>query len=186
MGIRIVDIEKDFKLNKMITPLAVFSNTGKVSNPMSMVKEEDSVKYSEKKEFVAIAEFNDFPIYIFTYNIEMNQFVYSDLIKSENQEEILDKSIPTRHHCQYIANQIADEARLSKHKFAVTEKEYTKLIRHHKLASVQYSKSQNSNSPMPLGLESHDVYMIKQEMPVSSFSEPEISNSSLDEKPEIF
>lgn len=88
----------------MITPLATFTNTGRVDSAMSLVKEEDRIAYSEDKEFVAIAECNDFPIYIFTYNIEMNQFVYSDLIKSENQEEILDKSIPTRHHCQYIAN----------------------------------------------------------------------------------
>ena len=41
-------------------------------------------EYEDKDEFVAIAEGKDIPLYIFTYNIEMTQFVYSDLLKSSD------------------------------------------------------------------------------------------------------
>jgi hypothetical protein len=39
-------------------------------------------EYIEKDEFVAIAEGIDIPLYIFTYNIEMTQFVFTDLLSS--------------------------------------------------------------------------------------------------------
>ena len=47
---------------------------------------------------MAIAEANDIPIYMFTYNIEMSQFAYTNLMIEEGTEELIDKSIPTRHH----------------------------------------------------------------------------------------
>jgi hypothetical protein len=46
----------------------------------------------------------------------------------------------------------------------VSEKQYTKLIRHHKIATVEYTTDEGqSNYPMPRGLEKHDVYIIEQE-----------------------
>lgn len=103
------------------------------------------------------------PLYMFTYNIEMNQFVYTDLLSSTSQQEIIDKSIPARHHCQFISQQIADEGRLSNHNFTVSEKQYTKLIRHHKIATVEYQSEGSQQYPMPKGLEKHDVYIIQEE-----------------------
>ena len=52
---------------------------------------------------MAIAEGKEIPLYIFTYNIEMTQFVYTDLLESSNQQEIIDKSIQARHHAQFIS-----------------------------------------------------------------------------------
>jgi hypothetical protein len=42
-------------------------------------------EYIDKDEFVAIAEGIDIPLYIFTYNIEMTQFVYTDLLTNPDQ-----------------------------------------------------------------------------------------------------
>jgi hypothetical protein len=33
----------------------------------------------------------------------MTQFVYTDFMENEDQEEIIDKSIAARHHAQFIA-----------------------------------------------------------------------------------
>ena len=71
--------------------------------------------YQPGKEFVAIAEGLDLPFYIFTYNVEMTQFISTDLTREPDQVELIDKSIPARHHAQFIASQIADEGRLNNH-----------------------------------------------------------------------
>lgn len=71
--------------------------------------------YKPGKEFVAIAEGLDLPFYIFTYNVEMTQFISTDLTREPDQVELIDKSIPARHHAQFIASQIADEGRLNNH-----------------------------------------------------------------------
>lgn len=54
--------------------------------------------YHPEDEFVAIAEGTDLPIYIFTYNVEMTQFVRTEIMDRDDQEELLDKRIPARHH----------------------------------------------------------------------------------------
>ena len=125
-----------------------------------MTESKANQEYKEKDEFVAIAEGKDIPLYIFTYNIEMTQFVFTDLLESSDQQEIIDKSIPARHHAQFISQQIADEGRLSNHNFTVSEKQYTKLIRHHKIATVEY-QSEGQKHKTPKGLEKHDVYLIE-------------------------
>jgi hypothetical protein len=63
-----------------------------------MTESKKDQEYVDKDEFVAIAEGIDIPLYIFTYNIEMTQFVYTNLLTSSNQQEVIDKSIPARHH----------------------------------------------------------------------------------------
>jgi hypothetical protein len=52
---------------------------------------------------VAIAEGLDLPFYIFTYNVEMTQFISTDLSREPDQVELIDKSIPARHHAQFIS-----------------------------------------------------------------------------------
>ena len=57
------------------------------------------------------------------------------------------------------------------HKFNVSEKEYSELIRHHQIATVEYQKEYNGEGTvggaeevvfdLPKGLEKHDVYLIK-------------------------
>ena len=61
-------------------------------------------EYRPAEEFVAIAEGIDLPLYIFTYNVEMTQFIRTDISKSVDQEELIDKSIAARHHAQFLAN----------------------------------------------------------------------------------
>jgi hypothetical protein len=72
-------------LKKWITPLATFKDSGKAkwSIPSWSEKFEDKV-YNDRDEFIAIAEGKDVPIYFFTYNIEMTQFIYTNLITSKD------------------------------------------------------------------------------------------------------
>ena len=80
-----------------MTPLASYKDTG-IEIKHGKIVVNSTKPYSEEDEFVAIAEGTHLPIYFFTYNIEMTQFVYTDLIKNLNQSEHIDKSIPARHH----------------------------------------------------------------------------------------
>ena len=47
---------------------------------------------------MAIAEGKTLPIYVITYNIEMTQFIYTNLLETDDDEEVLDKTIAARHH----------------------------------------------------------------------------------------
>lgn len=153
-----------------MTPIATFMDSGDADYLMSMV-DKTNKEYDPELEFVAIAEGSELPFYIFTYNIEMTQFVYTDLMVSEGQQELIDKSIPARHHSQFISHQIADEGRMNNHNFTVGEDEYTELIRHHKIATVEYQKEypgeNTAGGPediafdVPKGLEKHDIYLIE-------------------------
>ena len=102
-------------------------------------------------------EGKELPIYVFTYAVEMVQFVFADPILVNFDP--LDHSIPARDHARYIANQIADEAKLSGRKFSDSQEEFRKLIKHYELATIEYTSITN-DATMPLGFEKHDVYLI--------------------------
>ena len=164
-GFRLRELKMDDKLRKWFNPIATFKDSGNADASINFVTPKEELKYDPELEFVAIAEANDIPMYIFTYNVEMTQFVYTDIMVSENQEEIIDKSIPARHHAQFISAQIADEARLNNHKFELSEEDFAKLIMHHKVVTVEYARegtSTDKNHSMPRGLEKHDVYLLEQ------------------------
>lgn len=94
----------------------------------------------------------------------MTQFIYTDLMKNPDQEECIDKSLLSRHHAQFISHQIADEARLNNHKFDIDEDDHIRLVKHHKLVTVEYTNDSDSEqdwAPLPKGLEEHDIYLIK-------------------------
>ena len=63
------DIETDLHLNKIIQPLATFEGSGQQEK--FFINIENKNEYSDKEEFVAIAEGKDLPIYMLTYNPEM-------------------------------------------------------------------------------------------------------------------
>lgn len=110
-------------------------------------------KETEKEdEFVAIMEAIEYPLYVMTYNLEMtqNQHVKGALV---NRDPI-DRKGPSRKHAQFIANTIADEAKINKHEVAVDSKAKSKLkpIWFYKVSSIQYSSEQGESS-MPKGLE---------------------------------
>ena len=160
----------DEVLKKILTPIATFEDSANADWEMTMIDKSDK-EYQPEYEFIAIAEGNELPFYIFTYNIEMTQFVYTDLMVAPEQQELIDKSIPARHHAQFISQQIADEGRMSNHNFTVSEKEYNNLIRHHKIATVEYQKDHVGEKTVhgekeiafdtPKGLEKHDIYLIE-------------------------
>ena len=58
---------------------------------------------------------------------------------------------------------IADESRLSSHKFEDPEEIFDNLIRHHDLVSVSYQSASNKGdkSAMPTGMANHDIYMLQ-------------------------
>ena len=90
---------------------------------------------------------------------------------------MIDKSIAARHHAQFLANQMADEARLNNHHHGCMECSkggtlsanaldlsllWQKLIRNHKLVTVEYSAAveEEHEHPLPVGLERRDIYLI--------------------------
>jgi hypothetical protein len=132
--------------------------------------------YDKNLEFIAIAEGIDLPLYIFTYNLEMTQFAFTDMMKNPEQVECIDKSLLSRHHAQFISHQIADEARLNNHKSDIEETDHLRLIKHHKLVSVEYpidsDERKQAWNPLPKGLEQHDIYLIKHVVTASGLSVP--------------
>jgi alpha-acetolactate decarboxylase len=150
-GVRLKDIQRDQRLRTLMNPLATIHGSADIDNELSML-DQRNIKYMDEDEFVAIAEGTELPFYFFTYNIEMIQFVYTDFMENEDQIEVIDKSIPARHHAQFIAQQIADEARLNNHKFQDESSIFMKLIRHHKIASIEYPKEEEDEDvefPLP-------------------------------------
>ena len=89
---------------------------------------------------MAIAEGRELPLYIFTYNIEMTQFMHTAIEERVEQDEVIDKCIAARHHAQFISHQIADEARMNEHTFDSQNlgPVSTYLIRNFDIASVEY------------------------------------------------
>ena len=96
------DLLKDQRLNARFSVVATFQGSANADNAISMQKPSDS-KYIPEDEFIAIAEGKTLPIYIITYNIEMTQFIYTDLMETDDDEEILDKTIAARHHAQFLS-----------------------------------------------------------------------------------
>ena len=79
-GFRVKDVMSDIKLSKLIEPLATFDGSGQFNKNNSLVEHKDK-PYQNELEFVAIAEGKSLPLYIFTYNVEMTQFVATDISK---------------------------------------------------------------------------------------------------------
>ena len=60
---------------------------------------------------------------------------------------------------------------MNNHNFTVSEKEYSQLIKHHKIATVEYQKDYSGEDTVsghreipfdtPKGLEKHDIYLIE-------------------------
>jgi hypothetical protein len=141
-GLRIKDLEMDDSLKKWISPLASFEGSAHAKNELTMddIKMQD---YKSENEFVAIAEGIDLPLYMFTYNPEMTQFVHTDMMVNPEQIESIDKTIMARHHAQFISHQIADEGRLNNHGLG-SEVDLTRQIRRHKLAFVEYPQDSDT------------------------------------------
>lgn len=148
-------------MNKWLTPIATFKGSGDAQTKEMLGQDH---KYDSRNEFIAIAEGITLPLYVFTYNIEMTQFVFTDMMKNPDQEECLDKSLLSRHHAQFISHQIADEARLNNHIQDLGNEGFDRLIKHHKVISIDNWKDSDEGShefnPMPKGLEEHDVYLV--------------------------
>lgn len=85
-GFKLRSIAYDEKLSKILSPIATFDGSALAENQNFFGTESKANQdYMDRDEFVAIAEGIEIPLYIFTYNIEMTQFVYTDLLKNPNQ-----------------------------------------------------------------------------------------------------
>ena len=165
-GIRVKDLKSDDRLKKWITPVATFKGSGDARND---ILQADKVSpYDSNDEFIAIAEGIDLPLYMFTYNVEMTQFTFTDMMKSIDQEECIDKSLISRHHAQFISHQIADEARLNNHKYDIEDSDHERMIKNHQIVSVEYINDSDDLKQewkaLPKGLEEHDIYLIKHQV----------------------
>ena len=99
------DLQTDPHLRKFVQPLATFEGTGTMdSNFINIANKQDTDYYDDKEEFVAIAEGKDLPLYMFTYNPEMTQFVHTAIESRLEQDEVLDKCIAARHHAQFVSH----------------------------------------------------------------------------------
>ena len=148
------------KLHKLVEPLASFDGSASRHTKLDM-NDHTNETYMKSNEFVAIAEGIHLPFYIFTYNVEMTQFISTDLAREPDQTELIDKTIPARHHAQFIANQIADEGRLNNHNHGKNlteclERLQDKLIRNYKIVQVEYPAEVGNPDieyPLPEGLQ---------------------------------
>jgi len=84
-GLTLEMLDRDTHLRQLFKPVAVFD---------ASVPEEDR---DEGKEFIAIAEGVDIPLYIFTYQVEMVQFYFEDP-SATLDEFLLDHSLLARKH----------------------------------------------------------------------------------------
>ena len=134
----------------------------KVSRHLKAVATYEMEIENADEQFIAIAEGVDLPLYVFTYQVEMVQFYFEDPTETLD-EFLLDHSLIARKHAQAVAGVIADESRLSSHKFNDPEEIFDKLVRHQKLVTVSYQPSTNKGDElsMPTGMTSHDVYMLQ-------------------------
>ena len=144
-GLRPKDLKVQNSLKRHLRPLAVFTSHDKITN--------------EEDKFIAIAEGAEMPIYAFTYGVELVQFFFEDATATKDQF-VLDHSILARKHAQTIANLIAAEARMNEHSFDHEESVFENLIKHEELASIKYLSQTPNKSFVPLGMESHDVYIL--------------------------
>lgn len=121
-----------------------------------------SLSTSEKDEFVAILESLDIPLYFILYDVSYSQFVFSERYFSESGKQLVDHSIASRTHAQFIAAQLHDEAAHCKHSFQDSRTLEPLLIsKRGKVADINYATLEEdpSSSNMPAGLESQEVYI---------------------------
>ena len=140
-GLRMDDLLRDEALNNKIQPLAVFE--------------------AGDDQWVAIAEGIKVPIYCFAYGIELIQFYFENTTETLDHN-ILDHSLVARKHAQYIADNIADEARLSTHEFSHPERVFERLARHEKLVTVKYATDRiDQVANMPVGMSQAEIYVLQ-------------------------
>jgi hypothetical protein len=93
------------------------------------------VEPSDEYEYVAILESMDIPLYAFSYDLSYTQYVYSERIFSESGKQLVNHSIPSRNHVQYLASQLHDEGAHCKHAFT---SKYLTVQKLGQLADIEY------------------------------------------------
>lgn len=109
-GLTVRHFENEAIINKRYHVVATFN-----SSPMLHPSISAQVEPLDDTEYVAILESMDIPLYAFSYDLSYTQYVYSDRIFSDKQ--LVDHSIPSRNHVQFIASQLHDEGAHCKHRF---------------------------------------------------------------------
>jgi len=101
------------------------------------------------------------PLYFILYDISFSQFAYSDTATSDSAKQLVDHSIPTRSHAQYISSQIHDEASHCSHRFTDYSVLSKMLIsKRGELADIEYATTRSADtSNMPNGFDTQEAYL---------------------------
>lgn len=112
LGMTVRQLEREAQLNKRYQVVATIKGDQKKLNADS------EIKVIDDNEYIAIMESFDMPLYFILYDVSYTQFVYSERFFVWNGAQLIDHSIASRSHAQYIANQLRDEAAHCTHRFA--------------------------------------------------------------------
>jgi hypothetical protein len=156
LGMTVKQLEREANLNKRYQVVATINAAD--TNP-----KHSQLTIVDDNEYIAIMESFDMPLYFILYDVSYAQFVYSERYFVSGGKQLIDHSIASRAHAQYIANQLRDEAAHCTHRFTDYETLQGMLISQlGELADIDYATTRGDNtSNMPQGLESQEVYLFK-------------------------
>ena len=153
---KVKDFERESTISKRYQVVAAINNM-----PQKQVRGVTGLV--DQTEYVAIMESFDMPLYFILYDVTYSQFVYSERVFTSGGKQLIDHSIASRTHAQYIASQLHDEAAHCKHRFESYHFLQQMLIsKTGELADLEYTTTQGENtSNMPEGLDTQEVYLFR-------------------------
>jgi len=158
LGLKVKDFERESSINKRYQVVATIN-----SGPLQFPSSSTNPSMVNKEEYIAILESLDMPLYFILYDVSYSQYVYSERYFVSGGKQLVDHSIPSRSHAQYLASQLHDEAAHCKHRFTNYELLQSLLIsKTGELADIEYTTTRgDDHSNMPEGLETQEVYLFK-------------------------
>jgi hypothetical protein len=94
---KVKDFERESTISKRYQVVATINNI-----PQRQVKGVTGMV--DQSEYVAIMESFDMPLYFILYDVSYSQFVYSERVFTSGGKQLIDHSIASRTHAQYIAS----------------------------------------------------------------------------------
>jgi hypothetical protein len=113
-GLKVKNFEEESIINKRYQIVATINSEPERTPSQTLLA---NLTTSHKEEFVAILESLDIPLYFILYDVSYTQFVFSERYFSESGKQLVNHSIASRTHAQYIASQLHDEAVHCRHRF---------------------------------------------------------------------
>jgi hypothetical protein len=97
-------------------------------------------------------------MYFWTLDIEFTQFIFADPYLA--RIDPIDHSRASRKYAQYLANLIADEARMNQKQMDLQTIQ-DKMINKYYVSLLQYTNKNNDGSSLPKGLQVQEIYLIR-------------------------